>query len=116
MGKKTVNVEPETPFHTFTVEQVAEHYQTSILEGLSSEEAAKRLQTYGHNELEGDGGVKWYKVLWRQVANVLVCVLLIATVSHLFSILYACLISAFYFLTNKMSNRHCIHVTNRLTT
>ncbi|KAF9102899.1 Na+ ATPase [Mortierella sp. GBA35] len=79
MGKKTVNVEPETPFHTFTVEQVAEHYQTSILEGLSSEEAAKRLQTYGHNELEGDGGVKWYKVLWRQVANTLVAVLLIAT-------------------------------------
>ncbi|KAG0296682.1 Na+ ATPase [Linnemannia gamsii] len=79
MGKKTVNVEPETPFHTFTVEQVAEHYETSILEGLSSEEAAKRLLTYGHNELEGDGGVKWYKVLWRQVANVLVCVLLIAT-------------------------------------
>ncbi|KAF9137430.1 Na+ ATPase [Mortierella sp. GBA39] len=79
MGKKTVDVEPETPFHTFTVEQVVEHYQTSILEGLSSEEAATRLQTYGLNALEGDGGVKWYKVLWRQVANVLVAVLLIAT-------------------------------------
>ncbi|KAG0369141.1 hypothetical protein BGX24_002530, partial [Mortierella sp. AD032] len=79
MGKKTVIVEPETPFHTFSVDQVADHYQTSTLEGLSSEEAAKRLQTYGHNELEGDGGVKWYKVLWRQIANTLVCILLIAT-------------------------------------
>ncbi|KAF9929823.1 Na+ ATPase [Linnemannia zychae] len=79
MGKKTVDVEPETPFHTFTVQQVADHLQTSVLEGLSSEEAAKRLQIYGHNQLEGDGGVKWYKVLWRQVANTLVCVLLIAT-------------------------------------
>ncbi|KAI8598819.1 hypothetical protein EDD21DRAFT_381478 [Dissophora ornata] len=80
MGKKTIDLEPETPFHTFTIDEVSERLKTSILEGLSSEEAAARLQTYGHNELEGNGGVKWYKVLLRQVANVLVCVLLIATV------------------------------------
>ncbi|KAF9575306.1 Na+ ATPase [Mortierella alpina] len=80
MGKKTVDLEPETPFHTFTVDQTVDHLQTSVLEGLSSDEAAARLTKYGHNELEGNGGVKWYKVLWRQVANVLVCVLLIATV------------------------------------
>ncbi|KAG0236218.1 hypothetical protein BGW42_003863 [Actinomortierella wolfii] len=79
MGKKVVNVEPETPFHTFTVDQVAEHFKTNTLEGLSSEEAAARLNQYGLNELQGDGGVKWYKVLWRQVANALVFVLLIAT-------------------------------------
>ncbi|KAG0031266.1 Na+ ATPase [Podila clonocystis] len=78
MGKTTVNLEPETPFHTLTVDQVAKHYNTSILEGISSEEAAQRLQTYGPNELEGDGGIKWYKVLWRQFANVLVCVLIAA--------------------------------------
>ncbi|KAG0330649.1 hypothetical protein BG004_002044, partial [Podila humilis] len=78
MGKTTVQLEPETPFHTFTVEQTAQHYNTSILEGLSSEEAAKRLLSYGANELEGDGGIKWYKVLWRQFANVLVCVLIVA--------------------------------------
>ncbi|KAG0319902.1 hypothetical protein BG000_003752, partial [Podila horticola] len=71
MGKTTVNLEPETPFHTLTVDQVAKHYNTSILEGISSEDATQRLQTYGPNELEGDGGIKWYKVLWRQFANVL---------------------------------------------
>ncbi|KAG0053107.1 Na+ ATPase [Gryganskiella cystojenkinii] len=82
MGKKqsTVDLDPETPFHTFTVEQTEKHLETSTFEGLSSEEATNRLKQYGHNELEGNGGVKWYKVLWRQVANVLVCVLLIATV------------------------------------
>ncbi|KAF9959344.1 hypothetical protein BGZ70_008864, partial [Mortierella alpina] len=80
MGKKTVDLEPETPFHTFTVDQTADHLQTSVLEGLSSDEAAARLIKYGPNELEGNGGVKWYKVLWRQIANVLVCVLLIASV------------------------------------
>lgn len=82
MGKTTVNLEPETPFHTLTVDQVAKHYNTSILEGISSEDATQRLQTYGPNELEGDGGIKWYKVLWRQFANVLVCVLLAACVSR----------------------------------
>ncbi|KAF9546390.1 Na+ ATPase [Mortierella hygrophila] len=79
MGKNVVDLEPETPFHTFTVEQTAQHYSTSITEGLSSSEAAARLKNYGANELQGEGGVKWYKVLWRQVANALVLILLIAT-------------------------------------
>ncbi|KAF9175157.1 Na+ ATPase [Mortierella sp. AD010] len=80
MGKKTIDLEPETPFHTFTVDQVASHLETSIFEGLSSQEASNRLKTYGYNELEGDGGVKWYKVLLRQVLNVLVAVLTVATI------------------------------------
>ena len=78
--KKTINIEPETPFHTFTVDQVAEHYSTNALEGLTAAEAANRLKVYGVNELQGNGGVKWYKVLWRQIANALVVILLIATV------------------------------------
>lgn len=82
MSKETVDLEPETPYHTFTVDRVAEDLKTSILEGLSSEEAAIRLKTHGPNELEGNGGVRWYRVLLRQVANVLVCVLLIAAVSR----------------------------------
>ncbi|KAI7817134.1 Na+/K+ P-type ATPase [Gamsiella multidivaricata] len=80
MGKKTIDLEPETPYHSYSVDRVVEQLNTSILEGLSSEEAANRLKSHGPNELEGKGGVKWYKVLLRQVANVLVCVLLIATV------------------------------------
>ncbi|KAG0213726.1 Na+ ATPase [Mortierella sp. GBA30] len=77
--KKPIDVEPETPFHTLTVDQVAEHYSTNTLDGLTSQEAANRLKIYGSNELQGNGGVKWYKVLWRQVANALVVILLIAT-------------------------------------
>ncbi|KAG0295986.1 Na+ ATPase [Linnemannia gamsii] len=78
--KKVVNIEPETPFHTFTVDQTAEHYSTNTLEGLTSQEADDRLKIYGINELQGNGGVKWYKVLWRQIANALVVILLIATI------------------------------------
>ncbi|KAF9109007.1 Na+ ATPase [Mortierella sp. AM989] len=77
---KTIQIEKEVPFHTLSVEEVAEHFSTNILEGLTSEEAANRLKIYGSNELQGSGGVKWYKVLWRQVANTLVAILLIATI------------------------------------
>ncbi|KAF9980755.1 Na+ ATPase [Mortierella antarctica] len=76
---KTIQVEQQTPFHTLSVEQVAEHYGTNIYEGLTSQEAATRLKTHGYNELQGNGGVKWYKVLWRQLANTLVLILLIAS-------------------------------------
>ncbi|KAG0275567.1 Na+ ATPase [Linnemannia exigua] len=78
--KKVISVEPETPFHTFSVDQVAEHYSTNTLEGLTAEEATSRLKIYGVNELQGNGGVKWYKVLWRQIANALVVILIIATI------------------------------------
>ncbi|KAF9547988.1 Na+ ATPase [Mortierella hygrophila] len=78
--KKLVSIEPETPFHTFTVDQTAQHYSTNTLEGLTSQEAADRLKIYGANELQGNGGVKWYKVLWRQIANTLVVILIIATI------------------------------------
>jgi len=81
MGKHAVDLEPERPFHTFSVAQTEEHCATSSVMGLSSAEAALRLKKYGSNELQGDGGVKWYKVLWRQVANALVVILLIATVN-----------------------------------
>ncbi|KAF9173935.1 hypothetical protein BGX21_001899 [Mortierella sp. AD011] len=77
---KTIQVEEDVPFHVLSVEQVAAHYSTNTLEGLASQEATERLRTYGNNELQGNGGVRWYKVLWRQVANTLVAILLIATV------------------------------------
>ncbi|KAF9934003.1 Na+ ATPase [Linnemannia zychae] len=78
--KKTVNIEPETPYYTFSVERVAELYSTNTLEGLTSTEAANRLKIYGPNELQGSGGVKWYKILWRQIANALVVILIVATI------------------------------------
>ncbi|KAF9965647.1 hypothetical protein BGZ73_001372, partial [Actinomortierella ambigua] len=80
MGKKIIEIQPETPYHTSTVAETVAQLKTSIVEGLTTEEAEARLQRYGSNELKGSGGVKWYKVLWRQIANPLVVVLLIANV------------------------------------
>lgn len=102
--KKVVSNEPETPFHTFTIDQTAQHYSTNTLEGLTSQEADNRLKIYGVNELQGNGGVKWYKVLWRQIANALVVILLIATVSLFVG--YCCFL--FLFMERDMSCA-CMH-------
>ncbi|KAF9579014.1 hypothetical protein BGW38_004913, partial [Lunasporangiospora selenospora] len=72
-------VEEETPYHSMSIEEVSALLSTSVLEGLNSQDAAERLKKYGPNELQGNSGVKWYKVLWHQVANALVVILLIAT-------------------------------------
>ncbi|KAG0241651.1 Na+ ATPase [Actinomortierella wolfii] len=80
MGKKVVEIQPEVPYHTYTVAETEARLKSSTVEGLTSEEAEARLRQYGTNELKGDGGPKWYKVLWRQIANPLVIVLLIANI------------------------------------
>ncbi|MFA5079807.1 MAG: HAD-IC family P-type ATPase, partial [Dehalococcoidia bacterium] len=46
--------------------------------GLSNEEAAVRLEKYGHNELEGDDSVSAWRLLLEQFKNVLIIILLIA--------------------------------------
>ncbi|KAG0203385.1 Na+ ATPase [Mortierella sp. GBA30] len=80
MVKKIVDFEPEVPFHTLSIALTETHLNTNTVEGLTSEDAAMRLKLHGTNELKGSGGIKWYKVLWRQIANPLVIVLMIANV------------------------------------
>ncbi|KAG0199940.1 Na+ ATPase [Mortierella sp. NVP41] len=80
MVKKIIDLQPEVPYHTYTVAETEAQLEASTIEGLTSEEAAVRLHLHGTNELKGNGGVKWYRVLWRQIANPLVVVLLIANI------------------------------------
>ncbi|KAF9427458.1 hypothetical protein BGZ94_004849 [Podila epigama] len=80
MTKTKIELERQVPYHTLTVAETEVQLNANTVEGLTSTEAAARLQHYGTNELKGSGGVKWYKVLWRQIANPLVIVLLIANV------------------------------------
>jgi P-type Na+/K+ transporter len=53
--------------HTLSVSRLARDLGTSITDGLSKNEAARRLQTYGENLLKGDGGVSAWKVLIGQL-------------------------------------------------
>jgi Ca2+-transporting ATPase len=50
----------------------------SSISGLSTEEAKKRLDQYGYNELQGEEKVSPWKLLAKQFKNILIIILLIA--------------------------------------
>lgn len=82
----SVTVAPQNPdfldvtpkAHTLSVSKLVADLGTSVTDGLSKNEAARRLQTYGENLLKGDGGVSAWKVLIGQLANALTVVLVAA--------------------------------------
>lgn len=69
--------QPTSPWHTLPVETVF-----SLLEctpnGLTSEEAARRLARYGPNELQAARRISPWAILLQQFKNVLIIILLIA--------------------------------------
>ncbi|KAJ3511996.1 hypothetical protein NLJ89_g3776 [Agrocybe chaxingu] len=64
--------------HTLTPEQIFADLGTNPADGLSKNEAARRLETCGENLLAGEGGVSAWKVFFSQLANALTLVLLAA--------------------------------------
>ncbi|KAF9457771.1 sodium transport ATPase, partial [Collybia nuda] len=82
----SVTVPPKNPdftsvapsAHTLTVSQLIEDLGTSQADGLSKNEAARRLESCGENVLKGEDGVSALRVLLGQFANALTLVLLAA--------------------------------------
>lgn len=70
-------------WHTLTVEATIQNLRSSP-EGLSNDEAAKRLAEYGPNELKATGSISPWKILLDQFKNVLIIILLIATAISFF--------------------------------
>ena len=66
-------------WHTLQVGEVLRLLQTSF-KGLSSEEAQKRLQKFGLNELKKEKRKSAIRLFLEQFVNVLIIILLIATV------------------------------------
>lgn len=64
--------------HTFTIEELVSEIGTSRTDGLSKNEAHRRLERYGENLLKGRTGVSAWRVLVGQLANALTLVLLAA--------------------------------------
>ena len=62
------------PPHTLPYEAVIEELGTALDDGLSPEEARRRLQQYGPNKLDEGEGVSVIKMLIRQVANAMMLV------------------------------------------
>src|SRR5690606_10354328 len=65
-------------WHTLSTDEVLAALETSP-EGLSSEEAQRRLQQYGVNELTAGEHVSPWRILLSQFQNVLILILLVAT-------------------------------------
>lgn len=55
--------------HTLTVQQLLDQFKTSASDGLSKNEAYRRLEQYGENLLDDGDGVSAWKVLVRQLGE-----------------------------------------------
>jgi magnesium-transporting ATPase (P-type) len=78
-NKKKKEPVPLPPYHTQSVEQVLQKFDSSPL-GLREEDIAARVTKYGKNELKGEGGVNPFILLLRHLVNGLTIILLIAAI------------------------------------
>src|SRR3989338_661449 len=67
-------------WHTLSIEQVISELNTNSGTGLSTAEVSRRLTQYGKNELQSAPPVSPWKLLLGQFKNVLVIILLLASV------------------------------------
>jgi Ca2+-transporting ATPase len=65
-------------WHTLELEAVAERLGADIAAGLTSGEAAARLERHGPNELQAAGAASPWTILLSQFRNVLILILLVA--------------------------------------
>ena len=67
-----------TAWHTLGVKDTLSRLKTSTKEGLSNEEAAARLKTYGPNQLDEAPLTTIWQMLWQQFNDFVIYLLLIA--------------------------------------
>ena len=67
-------------WHSKTIEEVEQLQVTSMTMGLSTAEAARRLEAYGKNELPAPAKTPFYVRLWNQLNNILILILIAATI------------------------------------
>ncbi|KAF5668104.1 potassium sodium efflux p-type fungal-type [Fusarium heterosporum] len=66
------------PAHALTFEQVAQELEANLDDGLTDQEAKRRLETSGRNEFGEQEGVQPLKIFIGQIANALTLVLILA--------------------------------------
>lgn len=67
-----------SPAYLLTAEEIVQQLATDTDNGLSEEEAQRRITKYGLNELEVGGGVSAFKILMGQIFNAMVLILIMA--------------------------------------
>jgi Ca2+-transporting ATPase len=63
--------------------KVIDDIESNVERGLSSQEAARRLEHYGFNELVETGRKSPWRILWEQMTSIMVVILIIAAVISL---------------------------------
>ena len=77
-NEQTFEKAPATAYETLTVEQTANALATDVENGLSSEEAQRRLEKYGPNKLQEKKKKSWIRVFFEQMNNPMIFVLFAA--------------------------------------
>lgn len=72
------------PWHTQTIVDVLQSLDSDAQNGLTPEEARRRLEQYGPNELEERGGKSPFLILWEQFTSTMVLILIAAAVVSAF--------------------------------
>lgn len=76
-AKGTSSTFSKHPF-LLSIEQLQEELKTDLDTGLSSVDVQSLQQQYGANRLNDEGGVKWYRLLLKQISNAMILVLTLA--------------------------------------
>jgi len=77
-NEKTEAPQHQYEWHALKTEQVLDHLKVQG-NGLTSEEAQKRLEQYGPNQLEEAPRPTFLKMLWEQLNNFVVILLIVAS-------------------------------------
>lgn len=83
LSKKTIEAEPGTNWHTLKIDETFATLKSSP-NGLTAAEAARRLEEFGPNEVQALHRVSPWAILLEQFKNVLIIILLLATVLSAF--------------------------------
>ena len=74
-----METQPHKPWHSLSCKETEEFLHTSE-EGLSDAEAAKRLEQYGKNNLRQKKPKSIAKMIWEQITDVMVLILIAAAI------------------------------------
>lgn len=75
-SKKASTERQDYTKHPFllSIDETTGALQTDIETGLSAVRVQEAQRKYGPNKLEGEGGVKWYSLLLKQISNAMILV------------------------------------------
>ena len=74
--------DPNSTFQAYrlTIDEVAQEFNTSIVDGLGAHDAENRIQAYGPNNLGEGDKISYPKILAHQVFNAMILVLIISMI------------------------------------